>query len=496
MKIRKRPSTETPSHRHWGTYAVGTAIVSFAFLLAACGSGNEALGPNQAVVNSPINSPINTPVISTTTAPTEVVATTNKTWKANDDAGVNVNTHDVATDAKGNATAVWGQSVRGSFQELWTSRLSVGSKTWSTPVKLSNVANQNAYDPRVFIDANGNPVAVWMQQGNSGADYWSSRSLQNGTWETPTQIGTNFTGNAGSPIFETATDSKGNLVTIYVQKVNNSKYDLRATYYTTSGNWGPSTLVATNASGFAMPKLSINDSGRAVIAWNQYDGARSNAWATYFTVGNSWTAPIQISPVNTTNQGTLDLQVALDNSGNATSLWLKQDPNGKYENWSNRFDASSNSWGIAQKIKNDGVNSGPAQIIMDALGATAVWIQVDASDDKPNAWANRYTQATGWGTPVKIENSSLIVASYFDLKLMPDGKTASLWVEEDGAVWINVFDPQINTWGTAQSIGGGAQNTFAAGVKVEPPKLSYGANGNAVATWRSFDRTLGSARFD
>jgi hypothetical protein len=75
---------------------------------------------------------------------------------------------DVAMDSSGNATAVWKQSD-GTFNSIWANRY-VAGPGWGTAT-LIETRNGAADFPKVATDANGNAMAVWQQKNS----VWANR---------------------------------------------------------------------------------------------------------------------------------------------------------------------------------------------------------------------------------------------------------------------------------------------------------------------------------
>ena len=75
---------------------------------------------------------------------------------------------DVAIDDAGNATAVWARTTDGGAGAVIQSAGRGPTTPWRPPVDLSSTADQSATAPRVASDAQGNAAAVWR----------GSRSLQ------------------------------------------------------------------------------------------------------------------------------------------------------------------------------------------------------------------------------------------------------------------------------------------------------------------------------
>jgi hypothetical protein len=68
----------------------------------------------------------------------------------------------VATDANGNAVAVWQQTESADLWQLWASRYLTSSSAWSKPERLDKTTG-DAFNQQIAMDANGNAILVWTQ---------------------------------------------------------------------------------------------------------------------------------------------------------------------------------------------------------------------------------------------------------------------------------------------------------------------------------------------
>jgi hypothetical protein len=89
--------------------------------------------------------------------------------------------------ASGNAVAVWSE-VRSNVGSIVSARYSAASGTWTAPVLVENNP-QTADRPEVAIDVNGNAQAVWTQKidasQNNASGYTARFNAAAGTWGAP-----------------------------------------------------------------------------------------------------------------------------------------------------------------------------------------------------------------------------------------------------------------------------------------------------------------------
>lgn len=98
---------------------------------------------------------------------------------------------DLAMDAAGNVMMVYStfdnyltpQNEAG----MWATRYSANA-AWSNVVSISSPGSMNPGNPLLVMDATGNALAAWTQNGSIPYDSWSNRYTVNGGWGTPTLL--------------------------------------------------------------------------------------------------------------------------------------------------------------------------------------------------------------------------------------------------------------------------------------------------------------------
>jgi hypothetical protein len=119
------------------------------------------------------------------------------------------------------------------------------------------------------------------------------------------------------------------------------------------------------------------------------------------------------------------------------------------------------------------------QIALDDLGnAIAVWEQRDGVTT--DVWSNRYTPATGWGTPEKIEADNTLVRDP-QIAMAPGGNALAVWSQK--GIWANHYTPGAG-WGSAQLIE--ATAPLAVPGSTIHPQITMDGTGNGIAVWTQF----------
>src|SRR3989338_2408818 len=335
----------------------------------------------------------------------------------------------IAIDGNNNAIAVWSQSD-GTRNNIWSNRYTASTNTWGTAELLETDNAGDAYVPQIAIDGNNNAIVVWYQSDGVRTNLYSNRyTASTNTWGIAELIETDNVGNASSP--QIAIDANNNAIVVWNQS-DGTRDNIWSNRYTASTNtWGAAELLETDdAGGATAPQIAVDGNNNAIAVWNQSDGTRDNIWSNRYTAStNTWGAA---ELLETDDAGTANTpQIAIDANNNAMAIWYQSD--GTSNNiYSNRYTISTNSWGTAQLVEVDaGAATGPQIAIDTNNNAMAVWRQHDGA--RFSVYANRYTASTNtWGTAELVETDN--VGGVFTPQIAIDGSNnaITIWANYDG----------------------------------------------------------------
>jgi len=347
----------------------------------------------------------------------------NSTLIENNDAGDAYNPQ-VAINQSGYAIAVWEQSD-GTRSNISANRYIVGTG-WGTPTLIEADSTGDAYNPQVAVDQSGYAIAVWEQSDGTHSNIWSNHYDVGTGWGTPTLIEADSTGDAYNP--QIAVDQTGNAVVVW-EEFNGSRSNISANRYDIGRGWGTSALIEIDDAGDAYnPQVAVNQTGYAVAVWEQSDGTRSNIWSNRYDVGTGWgTATL----VETDNAGDArNPQVAFYQSSDAIAVWEQSDGT-RSSIWANRH-VGDTGWGDPLSVETDNAeNAYSPQVAANYVGiAVVVWEQSDST--RSDIWANRYYALTGWGTSTLIETEDTGDASNPQVAVDPNGYSVAVWAQFNG----------------------------------------------------------------
>jgi hypothetical protein len=346
---------------------------------------------------------------------------------------------------------------------------------WRT-AELIETSARSAHIPEVAIDPSGNAVVVWQQTDGIRFSIWSNRYSPGRGWGTAELIETG-TGDARHP--QIAMDASGNAIAVWRQS-DGTRYNVWASRYLAGSGWTAAQLIETGAGDTERLRVAVDTSGNAFAVWHQHDGVRNNIWSNRYTPAGGWGIP---QPIETGPREAREPDIAVDASGNAIAVWLQSD-GARYGAWANRY-TNGSGWGTAELIETavSGVLSQP-HISMNGRGeAVALWRLVNAARTEISLRANSYTPGTGWGTPGLLETRPGEVREPH-VTVDANGNAFAIWRQTDTTredVWVNRLIAG-GGWQTAERIETGAGDALS-------PQVAVDASGNAIAAWHQTDGT-------
>jgi len=280
--------------------------------------------------------------------------------------GVNATDPRVVMDGSGNATAAWVENgvIKASSQPV--------AGSWGAINTLSGASGASL--PKLGVDSSGNVTALWLENG-----VVNSATLPfGGSWSAATAISS-----TGSSSPQLSVDATGNAVAVWVRGGF-----IESSTKLSGGSWGAAAAISTGGSD-DFPSVSIGAGGTVVAVWHGVSsGSDVIVSAKKTSVSGSWGTPLNLFSGTAAFKHNYPI-VAVDSSGNATTLWYRYNLSGAaYSNvivLASILTSSGSAWSIPNQINQGGGLRNPAGFITR--------IGYDANGDILALWGNSYDGA-------------------------------------------------------------------------------------------------------
>jgi len=386
--------------------------------------------------------------------------------------------------------------VDGEPLEAYTWDFYTDGNGWAPDETFETSHVGSAASLRLAVDSHGNAIAVWDQLDNAAHQIYTKRYNANtGTWGALEIIDATHLGSATYP--EVAVDANDNAIAVW-QQHDGTRYNIYANHYDAeTASWGSAQVIEHYNGGSAYyPHIASDPDGNAFVAWSHYDGHSYNLFTSRYDASTStWSTHQEIDGSNRSVYSD-DIQVSADTNGNAIVVWGQHDGN-RINNYAIHYNANTGTWKNRVVIEHFSAgNTHEPNISMDANGnAIAVWHEHDGT--RNNVYSNRYDATTGsWGDAVLLEHDNAGQADYPAIATDFDGNAIAIWEQHDGTrynIYTNRYDAQAATWSGAELIETNNAGNAAA------PQITIDAQGNGIAVWHQGDGThdnIYTNRFD
>ncbi len=305
---------------------------------------------------------------------------------------------------------------------------------WEGPVLISGDDPLEVYTgSAVAADSSGNAIAVWSNGNNtnwSSGTIWANRFWPGYGWGVPEQI-------AGplevvypvGPGADVAVDSEGAAVAVWSGNGSIWASSLYRLSRVPTYEWAP-PLPIRGQGGFARsPQIAMDSSGRALVAWGEYNQTGTSVWASIWT---DWFVPQE-------------------------------------------------GWGEPTRMGGGEFGGGPLQVAASQTGSgVVIWEEVDAGNATGRLMANSFVPGLGWGSAVRIDVEGCPWGAR--LAVSPAGDGVIVWME-GGWAGCQLRGPVLARSFTAD----GRWSAAAKGPNGTTPDVAVDEAGNALVVWRTGD---------
>jgi PKD repeat protein len=286
-----------------------------------------------------------------------------QTWQSPVTLGSGGSGLQLSGDARGDAIAVWVATA--SSHQVVEAAVRPAGDGWQPAVQISPSAD-NASNPQVALDADGNAVAVWQLSGGPHVVIQAAeRPVASGVWQSPVTV-SNSAQDAGPPTL--AVDPQDDATALWAGGGIVQSADRPA-----GQTW--ESPVDISAAGGADPELAVDSLGDATAVFDQTEaGNNIVAEAAQRPAGGAWAAPVAISGPQMTESP--EPRVALDARGDAVAIWNGYD--GSVFTVQAATRRANGAWQPAGSLSGTGVSLIPeARVATDPQGDAAVIWSID-----------------------------------------------------------------------------------------------------------------------
>ena len=325
---------------------------------------------------------------------------------------------EVALDSQGDATAVWWRN--NGVKNIIEAASRPASGTWQAPEELS-AADQDAGEPQIAVDPQGDAVAVWT----NGIIEVASRPA-GGSWQAPVELSApeDF---ATSP--KIALNPQGDAVAVW-RRYTGAGWIIEAASRSAGGSWqSPVELSASGPEGMKA-QVALDSQGDAVVVWERFNGANEIIEAASRPAGESWQAPVELSAAG---HNASSPQIAVDPQGDAVAVW-------EGNNGAPIIEAASRpaggAWKTPVEVSAADHSAFSPQIALNTQGnAMAVWWRYSEGGTDHTIEAASRPAGGAWQAPMEISAAD---RGAFDphVALDPQGDGVAVWERENGGDWI------------------------------------------------------------
>jgi hypothetical protein len=150
----------------------------------------------------------------------------------------------------------------------------------ATPTFLSAInisdAGQDGFEPDVAVDPSGNVIAVWTRSDGSFFRIQYSTRTATGAW-TPAQTISDPNQSASNP--DVAIDNSGNALVAW-SRSDGTNIRIQAAYRPFGGVFAAPVTISDPGFDATKPAIDFDNSGKALITWQRFDGSKLRVQAT------------------------------------------------------------------------------------------------------------------------------------------------------------------------------------------------------------------------
>lgn len=374
----------------------------------------------------------------------------------------------VSVDLDGDAFFVWTRFDGSRNVVQARERSSTGALS---PVQTLSNASQNAADPQVAVDDNGDAVFTW-QRSDGTVQRIQSRARSAAGALSPVQNISPAGMDASQP--QVGISAGGNAVFTWLRSDGTSDR-VQARARTTLGALSPVQTLSAAGQDAASPRIAVDRDGDAVFAWSRPDGADQRIQTRARTAAGALSA---IQNLSASGQEATLPTVAVDADGDAVFAWVRSD--GTFLRIQTRARSVAGVLSAIQNLSAAGASASGAEVAVDGDGDAAfIWQRLVGGQLRAQLRAR-----SAAGVLSGVQNASPAGVNAFEPHVGIDSGGDAVFS------WRILLGGNLRIQARVRTAAGALQplqTLSASGGNATASQVTVGAAGQAVVTWLRSD---------
>jgi hypothetical protein len=368
-------------------------------------------------------------------------------------AGQSADDVQVGVDSSGNAVFVWsrrdGTTDCGGFSCFRVQARVRSAAGALSGIHILSAAGQNAFDAQVAVDPNGNAVFAWSRQdGTTDCGGFSCSRIQARVRSAAGALSTTQTlsdpgQNATDP--EVAVDPNGNAVFAWQRSDGTAGCGgtgcsrIQGRVRSAAGTLSVVQTLSAAGQNASDAQVAVDPNGKAVFAWQRPDGTTGCGGSGCVRIGaRARSAAGALSAPQTLSipgQNAIEPLVGVDASGNALFVWQRSGAiagcaGAGCSAVQSRARTAAGALSATQGISAPNQVGGDPELAVDPNGnAVVVWSGSDGTNNRVHA---RTRSAAGVLGAIQTLSDAGQSALEPEIGVDPNGNAAAVWTRSDG----------------------------------------------------------------
>ncbi|MCD6579860.1 T9SS type A sorting domain-containing protein, partial [bacterium] len=407
--------------------------------------------------------------------------------KVNDDNGTSDQRYPkVATDNSGNFVICWEDGRNGS-SDIYFQRYDSSGNTQNKNIKVSNDINFPQYFSELDMNNNGDFLIGWRANANIYCQRYDSSSNTQGD-----NIKINEDNTIIPPGYQSITMNNNGKIFITWEDIRSNHYLIKDIYcqvIDSSGNTSGTNFQVNDDSVTYYqenPAIIMNNNGNVIISW---EDSRNFGWYSYIycqrydSSGNAIGINIKVNDASGNHNENPSL--AMNGNENFVISW-RDNRNGDYDIYSQRYDSNGNTQGNNIKVNDDtgAADQEYPSIAMDNIGDYVITWCDNRSNFTYDIYCQRYDSSGDTiGLNFRVnENSGTSDQIIPVVAISNNGNFVICWIDSGNAnIYCQRYDSSGNTQGSnikVNDVGGVSDQGYSS--------IAIDDNGDFVITWSDF----------